>query len=130
NQDRRPVEDVELRVVQYVAEGVRGRAERCPQQMRLGMVRNARKQRLVPDHEETPWLLIDGARRLNRRVDQLVQHRFADRLVSEFAHGTPPVNGLQQLHGAPGSLGRDLSQARSWDGPAETIPLKQAARVD
>ena len=31
HQDRRPVEDVELRVVQHVAEGMRGRAERSPQ---------------------------------------------------------------------------------------------------
>ena len=52
----------------------------------------------------------------------LVQHRVADRLVSEFAHGTPPVNGLQQLHGSPSSPGRELSQARSLeclDHPAQ-----------
>ena len=61
-------------MAQHVAEGMCGRAQRSPQQMGFGLVRNPGKQRLLPHHDEAPWLLIDGARRLNRGADQRPDH--------------------------------------------------------
>jgi hypothetical protein len=65
---------------------------------------------------------------LDRRIDQLTQYRVADG-SSVNSHGTPPVDGLQQLHGSPGSLGRDR-QERSLEWLEATIPPKSGARVD
>ena len=53
--------------------------------MRLGLVGNLRGQVLLLDHDETPGLLIEGARRLDCGVDQFAHRLVADRLVSIFA---------------------------------------------
>jgi hypothetical protein len=92
------IENMEIRIGQQRVEMWRQRRRRGCQHMRLRRIRYAGKQRLVTHHAERPRLLVDGAGRLNGRVDQRPQRLFIDRLGGEFAHRAPRIDCFPEVH--------------------------------
>jgi hypothetical protein len=99
DQDGSAIEYVELRIVQDMQEMVRGQSGgRSSQDVRFRFVRNARQQLPVLHDRKQPWLSIDGAGSLDRRVDELAYGRFLHGLGCEFADSPPAVDCFSDVH--------------------------------
>src|SRR5664279_191577 len=80
---------------------MRRRHLRRSEHMRLRIVRYSREQCFVAHDAKRPRLLIDRARRLNRRVDKLTKRPFIDRLGGEVSHCAPRVDRFFKVHVLP-----------------------------
>lgn len=96
------IKDVEGGLLEQSAQLRRCEArERLAQHVRLRLARNAGEQYPILHDGEQPRLLVDGARRLDGRLDQLGQHRLRNRIIGVFAHRAAGVEGLLEFHDVP-----------------------------
>ena len=89
--------------------------------MRFRFARDMREQRLVPHHGKGPGLLINGARRLDGRIDERPQQVLIDRLRGEFAHRAPRKDRLFEIHGA--TLHVELQASRKFQNRSSRLPI-------
>jgi hypothetical protein len=66
--------------------------------MRFRFVRYSSEQRLVLHDKERPRLLVHRTWGLNGRVDKLFQRLVFNGFSVEFAHRSPRIDSLHELH--------------------------------